>query len=320
MRYNVKEEWCKNDVDSIFRRYETILRRYTRPANSGIVREVIENLKIEQGSSLEIGCGDGELYRLIPDFYDRLEILPTDISVYTCKLFKEQTGIDAMVVDARKLPFRDERFSAIIGYSVADVIPYKDYQELFEEIKRTLKPEGYFIHFLDLEPNIGNIIDRICVEYPDYYIFPWCDKIDVAYGCDVVGWVGLQLMKKDEFPEYFSSLDPRERPLIDLLAKDPFRTLTYLKHKGRTDIAYSISMDVSSFCKKRFDLVDYFKEKLRGIESYGFEIIKDETISATTSNPIDDSILINKVGMFYKIPDDRKEVYSTIHVFVGKKL
>ncbi len=312
--YDDREEWYGDGVESAFRKYEE-LRRYTRKPNSEIVRSVLEDVN-GNGPNLEIGCGDGELYRLVPN----LKTIPTDFSKFACRLFKNRTGIDPVVADARKLPVKDERFGMIVGYSVVDVIPYKDYPKLFEEVKRTLESGGYFIHFLDLQPNIMNIVDNLQKENPDSYIFPWCPVIKMPYIGDVKGWNGLQLMDKSRFSAYFSSLEEFKRPLIEFLARDPFKTLTYLKVKeDKPKVSCSISEDASPFCETRFDFVEYFREKLRKMEGYDFKIVKDEIISKTTPNPIDEKTVVNKVGTFVTTPDGGK-VHSEIHVFISEKL
>jgi SAM-dependent methyltransferase len=66
------------------------------------------------------------------------------------KFFFPESNI--LLADGQDLPFPDEEFGAVIGYSSYDTIPNLD--KAISEAHRVTKPSGMFVHFLDMFPSI----------------------------------------------------------------------------------------------------------------------------------------------------------------------
>ncbi|GAA0739279.1 MerR family transcriptional regulator [Clostridium oceanicum] len=97
---------------------------------------------------LELGCGDGSLwvknYKKIPDKWN---ITLTDFSEGMLKDAKRNLGKDSArfkfkIVDAQNISFEDFKFDVVIANHM--LYHVKDIKKALKEIKRVLKPKGYF--------------------------------------------------------------------------------------------------------------------------------------------------------------------------------
>ncbi len=96
---------------------------------------------------LEIGCGNGAISRDLARRYGA-RVVGIDLDTEQVKLAQEGMN-DApragfLVADAKRLPFEDSRFDVVLSFQVMHHIP--DWLNALAEMKRVLKPGGYFIY------------------------------------------------------------------------------------------------------------------------------------------------------------------------------
>ena len=101
----------------------------------------------EEQNFLEVGCGSGAVSKHIARKY-RLNVTGIDIDLEQIQLARENIddipNIQFSVVDATKLPFQDNDFDIVLSFGVMHHI--SNWLDAFGEIRRVLKPKGYFIY------------------------------------------------------------------------------------------------------------------------------------------------------------------------------
>lgn len=97
---------------------------------------------------IEIGAGDGKLRKWLPDWL-RDQVLHTEPSAEYLEQFRRQNAdaepLQASVYD---LPFEDATIDGVLGLCVFDAL--HDLPAAVAELRRSLRPGGHVIHFLDL--------------------------------------------------------------------------------------------------------------------------------------------------------------------------
>jgi ubiquinone/menaquinone biosynthesis C-methylase UbiE len=97
---------------------------------------------------LEVGCGNGAVSRYVAKEYP-FDVTGVDVDPDQIRL--AQAGLDDNVdahfltVDATRLPFRDKDFNIVLSFGVMHHIA--NWLDAFGEIRRVLKPGGYFIYY-----------------------------------------------------------------------------------------------------------------------------------------------------------------------------
>lgn len=97
---------------------------------------------------IEIGAGDGKLRKWLPDWL-RDQVVHTEPSGEYLEQFRRQ-NVDAEPIEASvyNLPFDDGSIDGILGLCVFDAL--HDLPAAASELRRSLRPGGHVIHFLDL--------------------------------------------------------------------------------------------------------------------------------------------------------------------------
>lgn len=97
---------------------------------------------------IEIGAGDGKLRKWLPDWL-RNQVVHTEPSAEYLEQFRRQNAdaepLQASVYD---LPFEDATIDGVLGLCVFDAL--HDLPAAVAELRRSLRPGGHVIHFLDL--------------------------------------------------------------------------------------------------------------------------------------------------------------------------
>lgn len=105
--------------------------------------EFLDAVKVldKQKSILEIGSGSGYLVeKLIEKGY---KIIGTEINDDYIEFAKDNFKIDLVKIDGTNLNFADNSFDVVLSFDVFEHIPDSDRH--LEEVKRVLKPGGYYL-------------------------------------------------------------------------------------------------------------------------------------------------------------------------------
>ncbi len=101
---------------------------------------------IELGDQvLEVGPGFGATTRLLASMAPKLTVV--ELERRYCERLRAELGgaVDVVQGDATELPFDDDRFSAVVCFTMLHHIPSRDLQDrAFEEFARVLRPGGTF--------------------------------------------------------------------------------------------------------------------------------------------------------------------------------
>lgn len=100
----------------------------------------------ENQNCLEVGCGAGAVSHHIAKKY-QLSITGTDVDPEQIEQarnsIKDVSKIRFVAANATDLPFNDEKFDIVLSYMVLHHI--SNWLDALKEIKRVLKPGGYYI-------------------------------------------------------------------------------------------------------------------------------------------------------------------------------
>jgi ubiquinone/menaquinone biosynthesis C-methylase UbiE len=101
----------------------------------------------EKQNFLEVGCGSGAASKHIAKKY-LLNVTGVDVDPEQIQLAQENINdipnIHFLEADATNLPFPDDDFDIVLSFGVMHHIP--NWLDALREIKRVLKPKGYFIY------------------------------------------------------------------------------------------------------------------------------------------------------------------------------
>lgn len=138
-------------------------------------RELAELIDLNGLKVLDVGCGLGGPSRMLADEFN-CAVTGIDLSneyVKTArglsKLVKLDHKTNFVVGNAVNLPFDDTSFDVVWTQHVQMNI--KDKKKFYSEIKRVLKPSGFFLYY-DIFKNINKTI-----EYP----MPWASSSDYSF-------------------------------------------------------------------------------------------------------------------------------------------
>ena len=116
---------------------------------------------------LEIGCGNGAVSLHFAKKY-RSKVIGTDVDPEQIALALEGVTdtpiIGFLVADATNLPFEDNRFDVVMSFQVMHHI--SNWFDALKEIRRVLRPSGYFIYsdlvYPELVAKFGRFITNRC--------------------------------------------------------------------------------------------------------------------------------------------------------------
>jgi len=96
---------------------------------------------------LEVGCGDGAISKYIARKYP-FEVIGVDIDPEMIRSADEgildMPNIRFLEANATSLPFPDENYNIVLSFGMMHHVPY--WREAVAEIRRVLKPGGYFVY------------------------------------------------------------------------------------------------------------------------------------------------------------------------------
>ena len=110
---------------------------------------------------LEVGCGNGVVTGYLADSY-QANVVGIDVDREQVELARKEAGdvagIRFLEADAISLPFADTSFDLVLSFGVLHHI--ENWQDALKEIKRVLRPGGYFIYADLIYPDIITRMDR----------------------------------------------------------------------------------------------------------------------------------------------------------------
>lgn len=141
------EEYAKHLAGKTKNDYDKIAKQFSDVRKS-VYQETVDLIKkhIKKGDRvLDLGCGNGRLYNTIVS--EKIDYIGIDFSEELIKIArKKYPEGEFMVADSLNLPFSDNHFDKIYSIAVLHHIPSKKLRlRGMEEIKRTLKSEGFLI-------------------------------------------------------------------------------------------------------------------------------------------------------------------------------
>lgn len=106
----------------------------------------LESVGIQDKEIIDLGCGDGRHARLIKEM-GAAHVTGVDVNEKMIDLAKEKNAgnpdVTFFVADGRSLPVADKSTDIVVSNFVVHYFP--NAKEIFGEISRILKDEGYFI-------------------------------------------------------------------------------------------------------------------------------------------------------------------------------
>lgn len=143
--------------------------KFVEPMYGVIVDEI---QKMERGRILDVGCGNGNLFSLLPD--GKYELFGVDFSENMIGEAKRNCGTEATfsVADAEKLPFESDTFDIIVCN--ASFHHYIHPDTVLEEMHRVLKDGGKLLIGDPYMPTVVRSVMNVFIRFSDsgdYHIY-----------------------------------------------------------------------------------------------------------------------------------------------------
>ena len=127
---------------------------------------ILERLsEISYQTALDLGCGTGEIIKLILQQDSRKSLYGIDLSDKMLEIARSKLGKAATLIlgDSEQLPFADDFFDVI--YCNDSFHHYPAPNNVLSEVHRVLKPHGTFIMCDCWQPTIGRAIMNFYMRY-----------------------------------------------------------------------------------------------------------------------------------------------------------
>ena len=111
---------------------------------------------------MEIGCGQGFLLSSLK----AEEKYATELSLQALRQAQKRSGAQLSLAVAERLPFEDEYFDLVAAVGIME--HFLDAGEALEQIRRVLKPKGYFVNLSHIELTFWDLL----LHKISQYIFP----------------------------------------------------------------------------------------------------------------------------------------------------
>ncbi|MGB0894299.1 MAG: class I SAM-dependent methyltransferase [Parashewanella sp.] len=138
-----------------------------------LLKSLFDNVPLDTGMALEIGCGYGNGIRLIREHFHPEYITAIDYDfdmVHAAKSrYIDDVRVAATQADATLLPFPDNQFDLVFNFAVFHHIP--KWQKAIEEVHRVLKPNGFLLIEDLYRTAITNPLSNSMFEHPQHNRF-----------------------------------------------------------------------------------------------------------------------------------------------------
>jgi ubiquinone/menaquinone biosynthesis C-methylase UbiE len=123
---------------------------------AGRAEKLLQFTDLKEGRNyLEVGCGVGAVCNLVAERY-HWNVTGVDMDPKQIKQAREKSGdlqnVRFLTADATNLPFPDEDFDIVLSFGTTHHI--SNWLDALGEVKRVLKPKGYFIYYDLLYPGL----------------------------------------------------------------------------------------------------------------------------------------------------------------------
>jgi SAM-dependent methyltransferase len=137
--------------------------RWSKRRVLGLAKELLGYAELDgKQDFLEVGCGNGVVSRYLADKYQS-DVVGIDIDPEQIALAAKDVGdvanIRFLEADATRLPFEAGSFDVVLSFGVMHHID--NWLAALGEIKRVLRPKGYFIYADILYPGWIARLDRL---------------------------------------------------------------------------------------------------------------------------------------------------------------
>ena len=159
---NAKEK-TKNHFDKTASEYnDSSDGKFVEGMYDALVKEI---QKSESGRILDVGCGNGNLFTLLPD--GKYELYGVDFSKNMIDEAKMNCKTQATfsVADAESLPFDDDSFDMIVCN--ASFHHYTRPDDVLKEMRRVLKPSGKLLIGDPYVPGIARPLINVLIKFSD---------------------------------------------------------------------------------------------------------------------------------------------------------
>ncbi len=165
------------DFDTVARSYEARHDNHLRflgESSEAFVRHKVgvvsrfwrETALADDGRFLDLGCGTGRIWKFLSRALPRVRYTGIDVSAESIEVAREQPGdIDFRVQEGKQLGFEDGSFDLVFAACVLHHVPLEDRAALYQEIRRVLRPGGFFFVF---EHNPWNPVTQYLVRTCDF--------------------------------------------------------------------------------------------------------------------------------------------------------
>jgi ubiquinone/menaquinone biosynthesis C-methylase UbiE len=151
LHQNVPADWYFSSMK------RNIFQRYWHTRRFGEVEKFIEPT---DGKILDIGSADGVFTKVILDKSQAKEIIGIDVLAtsvaWANKHWSKVEQLKFKVGDAHNLKFKSNTFNAVFALEVMEHV--FNPQDVFKEVKRVLKKNGYFIVLVPSDNFLFNLI------------------------------------------------------------------------------------------------------------------------------------------------------------------
>ena len=114
------------------------------------LKQLASHFKLPENSTLlDFGCGVGSSIGMMHKYFPKAILHGVDVSEKSIAIAQQRFGDIAHIetYNGETLPFHNETFDIVFAACVFHHIPQTYYQNIFQEIKRVLKPNGIFVIF-----------------------------------------------------------------------------------------------------------------------------------------------------------------------------
>lgn len=162
---NVVKKQYENDQNLSIR--ISIHQKYS-VNQQGFSNWIVEQYELPKGGNvLELGCGNGEIWKENWNRLNDCQIILSDFSQGMLAAAKanlpNQKNLSFEQIDIQSIPYEDETFDVVIANMMLHHVP--DITRALSEVKRVLKPNGIFYTAVPGEQGIHNYLSDVLKEY-----------------------------------------------------------------------------------------------------------------------------------------------------------